>query len=132
MENKSFVPTRSDDVAKKLSRASSLRFSASTVTMKDANDKTMGMVRGIESADKMPTNRLFELSTAFRKASGGVMLTRIREYGLEFGMVRVKDHTIYVFNPSRGDRFRDPETLRRKNDFLAQLEKGGVIIVNVA
>lgn len=64
-----FTPTRSDAVSEKISKAASVKLSKSTITLKDENDKTIGLVRGLERFSDMQFNKQVEANRAM-KGSG--------------------------------------------------------------
>lgn len=139
-----YKATKSDEVSSKLESASHLTFSASTITMKDENDKTRGMVRNMSRASNMTGSSLFSLNSEFSKASGGVRLTQLGDYGLSMSNVYTQGKQIYVFNPTKHDTFLsgslsksqrevlkdEIDKSRRKSEFLRKLENNGVIVVN--
>lgn len=63
-----FTPTRSDAISEKISKAASVKLSRSTITLKDENDKTTGMIRGLDRFSDLQPNKQFERSSELRRA----------------------------------------------------------------
>lgn len=139
--NAVFSPSRSDDISNKLSAADSFAFSRTTITMKDANGKTMGMVRGVERFSDMTGARQFSAYQEIKKA--GLDNASIFGTGLRQSDIYLNGNQIYVFNNARQSRFIAglTPTMRnamvgevqrndRRNQVLKKAEQAGAIIIN--
>lgn len=59
-----FTPTRTDEISKRVSAASEIKTSRATITLKDEQGKTTGMIRGLKRGDEGTpnmTNRLWNI-----------------------------------------------------------------------
>lgn len=131
-----FSPANSDETSRKLSSAASLKLSRSTITMKNENGKTIGMVRGLERFSDMQGGKQFTAAQEVRKAGVG-------GEGIERSDIFFDGKQIYVLNnikhseflsglsKERAEVMKDEiERVKKKNQRLAEMEKNGVIIVN--
>lgn len=135
-----FSPSRTDEISTKLSSASDYKISATTITLKDENGKTMWMVRGSQ-ASKLTGSRLFSVNSDFVKLSEGVKLTQLRDYGIKPDNIFISDNKFYILNNTRTDTFlnnqsskdvlkSDIEKSKRKKAFLSTFERNGGYVVN--
>lgn len=131
-----FSPANSDETSRRLSSAASLRLSHSTITMKNEDGKTIGMVRGLERFSDMQGGRQFSAAQEVKKAGVG-------GEGVERSDIFFDGKQIYVLNnikhseflsglsKERAEVMKDEiERVKKKNQRLAEMEKNGVIIVN--
>ena len=141
-----FAPSTSDETADKLRQAADFKFSRTTITMKNENGKTMGMVRGVERVKDMGTgSKFFDTAQNFKKASDGVKITELHDYNLSMDNLYADGKKLYLFNPTHSDKFlqnavnnkRDMSFFsnemarnQKKNSLLKTLESNGVIIIN--
>ena len=136
-----FQPTNSDSISNKLSAADSFTFSRKTVTMKDANGKTMGMVRSVERFSDMTGSKQFSAYQELKKA--GLDNASMRPGGIRHSDIYFNGNQIYIFNNTRQSRFIAglTPTMRKamvgevqKNDrwnqLLKKAEQNGAIIIN--
>ena len=127
----SFAPKKSDDVTDKLS-GKTLSLSSNTITIKDENGKTKGMLRNITQITPSNSNDQM-LMHNFKKKSD----VDIREFGT--GNIYKYDGNIYIFNNTKTDYVYpklknvnkeeyDRFVERKKN--LRKAEEAGAYIVN--
>lgn len=131
-----FSPANYDETSRRLSSAAFLRLSRSTITMKNEDGKTIGMVRGLERFSDMRGSKEFSAAQEVKKAGVG-------GEGIERSDIFFDGKQIYVFNnikhseflsglsKERAEVLKDEiERVKKKNQRLAEMEKNGVIIVN--
>ena len=128
-ESAVFKPSVTDAVSEKISSAYDIRVNGQTITIKDENDKTRGLVRGITKYDNMSFRDQVELNGKVGKA-----LKAKREegtYGVSKGAVRLnemfkRDGKYYVLN----NVAKGSQSQSERNLVLKTLESNGFIIVN--
>lgn len=131
-----FSPANSDETSRKLSSAASLKLSRSTITMKNENGKTIGMVRGLERFSDMQGGKLFSAVQEVRKAGvGGEDIERSNIYfdGKQIYVLNNIKHSEFLsgLSKERAEVLKDEiERVKKKNQRLTEMEKNGVIIVN--
>lgn len=138
-----FTPASTDTISRKLSSADHLAFSKSTITMKNADDKTIGMVRGINRLSDMTGRQEWDTQQELRKA--GVRLSELRAVGITSKNVYINGKQIYIFNNTRTAKFLsgmtksqinksimadDAKKIKARNELLQTAENNGVIIIN--
>ena len=119
-----FTPKNTDEVAERIANAHGIRVSGSTITLKDEDGKTRGMIRGIRRFTEMRPADQSAVNAAVRAAGGlgeGVKSADIFEHEGQLyvlnSMYSQKTQAIMGENPG-------------KNDKLRRLEQAGFIIVN--
>lgn len=136
-----FTPTNTDEISDKLSAADSLSFSRSTITMKNANGKTMGMVRGVERFSDMTGAKQFSSYQELKKA--GIDNSTLSGTGLRHSDIYFNGKQIYIFNNTRQSRYlsgltpamrsvmsSEIQSNNNKNQLLKKAEQNGAIIIN--
>lgn len=119
-----FAPSVSDETARRISEAHNVTVSRGTITLKNDQLKTSGMIRGIRRYTDMRTADQMEVFAKIRSAGGlgeGVKAEHIFEH----------DGQLYVLNNEYTQRvqIRTGEHPGR-NEKLRKLEQAGFIIVN--
>ena len=131
-----FSPAASDETSRKLSSAASLKLSRSTITMKNEDGKTIGMVRGLERFSEMSGAKMFTAAQEVRKmgASGdGIERSDIFFDGKQMYVFNNIKHSEFLsgLNKAQAEVLKDEiERAKKKNQRLAEMEKNGVIVVN--
>ena len=131
-----FSPTSFDETSRKLSQAASLKLSRSTITMKNEDGKTMGMVRGLERFSDMTGAKQFSAYQEVKKlgASGeGIKMSDIYFDGKQMYVFNNIKHSEFLsgLNKEGAKALKDEiEKAKEKNKRLAEMEKNGVIVVN--
>ena len=136
-----FTPQNNDEVSEKINQASEIKLSRSTITLKDENGKTMGMVRGMERFTEMSGSKQFDVNNQLKKM--GLDNLDTAEIGRDNIFTNGKQ--IYVFASPRlenlltsqankgikvSDVFADElKKVRKKNEIYKKLETGGAIII---
>lgn len=138
-----FTPTSTDAISTKLSTADHLTFSRNTITMKNTDDKTIGMVRGINRLSNMTGRQEWDTQQELRKA--GVRLSELRAVGITSQNVYINGKQIYIFNNTRTAKLLsgmtksqiaksimadDAKKIKARNELLQTAENNGVIIIN--
>lgn len=127
----SFSSSKRDDITDKLS-GGTLSLSANTVTIKDENGKTQGMVRNISRVSTSNPQDQMMLHN-FQRKSG----VDVRSLGTE--NIYKSNGKIYIFNNTKADyTYAKLKNTNRQayNDFverkkkLAAAEKAGAYIIN--
>ncbi|MBR5677078.1 MAG: hypothetical protein IKX20_02960 [Paludibacteraceae bacterium] len=139
-----FKPMGGDEVADRLNSATGIQISRSTITLKDENGKTQGMIRGFERMSEMSSNKLFSASENLRKA--GVSRQDVMEIGQS--NIFFKDGKTYVLNNTRSAKFLDNarasrkgseftdafasdiSKIQKKNEILKRMQSAGANIIN--
>ena len=129
--NISFKPQRTDEITERLSNKK-LLLSANTITIKDENGKTAGMVRNISRINTLNSRDMMTLHQ-INKSSG----VDVRKFGME--NIYKKDGNVYLLNNTKSDAFKlqmkkiYPDEYKRFTENkkqLKELENAGVYIVN--
>ena len=94
--------------------------SKSTITLKDSNDKTIGMIRGITRFDDMRLADQVEVNKYIKKAGG-------KANGIQPKDIFVHDKKMYVLNNKYTQRLQKN---KEKNKTLKAWEDAGFIVVN--
>lgn len=131
-----FSPASSNETSRKLSSAASLKLSRSTITMKNGDGKTIGMVRGLERLSEMSGGKEFTAMQEARKAGAlgeGIAKSDIFFDGKQIYVLNNIKHGEFLsgLSKERAKAMKDEiERVKKKNQRLAGMEKNGVIIVN--
>lgn len=98
-----------------------IKICANSITIKDENGKTCGVIRNIIPFTKMQANKQFEFSSKIRKAGlfGKVILKNIC----------VKDNELFYFVSSRSEKYLTPEKLEEKKEIINKFNTIGSSIV---
>lgn len=122
--NGTFLPSKSDETASRISNAYNIKISKSTITLKDQDGKTRGMIRGVSRFTDMPARDQVEVSATIKRAGGlgeGVKKSDVFKY----------DGKLYVLNNAYVQRMNTITGENKgKNDVLKRLEKAGFIVAN--
>jgi len=141
-----FKPEGGDEVADRLNAAAGIQVSRSTITLKDENGKTQGMIRGFERMSDMSSNRLF--SAVNNLSKNGISRQDVMEIGQS--NIFFKDGQTYVLNNTRSAKFLDNaranrkvsakefsdtfsteiNNIQKKNDLLKRMQSAGAKIIN--
>lgn len=119
-----FKPSVKDEVSEKILNAYNINASRGTITLKDEEGKTRGLIRGITRFNDMSSRDQIEISAKIRQAGG------LGE-GVKKSDIFVKDKQVYVLNNIYSQHASNVfgEHLG-KNKVLRRLEKSGFIIAN--
>ena len=127
----SFVPQRKDEITEKLN-GKTLSLSANTITIKNNDGKTQGMVRNISRVStSSPQDQM--LMHQFSKKTG----VDVRHFGTE--NIYKQGNTLYIFNNTKNDvvsaklknvNKQEYNKFVEKKKNLKSAEDGGAFIIN--
>ena len=133
-----------DEISDRLNAAADIQVSRSTITLKDENGKTQGMIRGFERMSEMSSSKLFSATENLRKQ--GISRQDVMEIGQS--NVFFRDGQTYVLNNTRSAKFLDNarasrkesefldafasdiSKIQKKNEILRRMQSAGVKIIN--
>lgn len=120
-----FKPSVTDETARRISEAHNVKVTGQTITLKNDQLKTSGMIRGIRRFTDMPPAEQSEVNARIRAAGGGF------GGGVKAADIFEHDGQLYVLNNMYTQKAQaimgeNPG----KNEKLRRLEQAGFIIVN--
>lgn len=136
-----FIPQRTDEISLKLSSATHLVLSKASITIKDDNGKTRGVVRNIVNFSTMQIDKRFSACQELKK----VCLDNASRSAVHLpnSAIYLKEKQVYILNNTKHAKFlsslTEEETdtyadeitqLKLKNDLLKKAEANGAIVIN--